>query len=193
MYEYETLINTIEALSKKNFTIAIEDGRELHFHFRTENFFHLIGLHKLTDLPHIYGAKNKAGIINQIKKDDRLFRQIQKSAHYSEIQERIESFYKVTEMLLTDKCEVIVDFDREKAPETKIASCFLLYKSSDRITYHLLGIASTDKGLLYPETYFVEKTKYYVNGQTLLDCHISHKEFAYKHTKPLNSSNGQHN
>ena len=127
MSEYEALKNTIDALSKKNFTVKIEDGRELHFHFRTENFFHLIGLHKLTDLPHIYGAKNKAGIINQIKKDDRLFRQIQNSAHYDEIKERIETFYKVSEMLLTDKCEVIIDFDRKKAPETKIASCFLLY------------------------------------------------------------------
>ena len=181
MSEYEILIGAMNALSRKNFTVAIEDGREVHFHFKPENFFHLLGLHKLTDLPHIYRAKNKAGIISQLKKDERLFSQIRHSTHYQEIRERVESFYKVREMLLTDKCEIIIDFDRSKAPETKIKSCFLLYKTADRLTYQLLGIAATEKGLYYPETYFVERTRYYVNGQTLLDCHISHREFLYKH------------
>ena len=131
-------------------------------------------------MPHVAFAKNKASLIKQLLKSEMLFRQIQSSAHYAKIRPRIESFSLVTEMLLTDKCEIIIEFDKALAPEAKIKSCFLLYKTEDRTTYHILGIAMDDRGLYYPETYIVEASRYYVSGQTLLDCQITHREFDYK-------------
>lgn len=180
MSEYEQLIKAIDELSLKNFCIKLEDGRTIPFHFKPASFFHLLGLHYLTDMPHISASKNKASLINQLRKDEKLFRQIQASSHYSSVSARIETFPNVVKMLLTDRCEIIVDFDSSLAPKAKICSCFLLYRTDDRNTYHILGIASNGKGLFFPETYFVETSKYYVNGQKLLNCQIFQKPFIFK-------------
>lgn len=183
MSEYEQLINAINELSLKNFVITLEDGRVVPFHFKPAYFFHLLGLHYITDMPHISAPKNKAGLVNQLKKDERLFRQIKTSSHYHRVQDRIETFPTIVKMLLTDQCKIIVDFDKRLAPDAKISSCFLLYRTEDRVTYHILGIASNGKGLYYPETYFVEPSKYYVNGQKLLDCQITQAPFVYKRNR----------
>lgn len=180
MPEYEQLIKAIDDLSLKNFCITLEDGRTIPFHFKPAYFFHLLGLHYITDMPHISAPKNKASLINQLKKDEKLFRQIKASSHYSNIRARIETFPNVVKMLLTDQCDIIIDFDRSLAPKAKISSCYLLYKTDDRTTYHILGIATNGKGLFYPETYIVEPSKYYVNGQKLLSCKISQAPFIFK-------------
>lgn len=180
MSEYEIFKKAIDDLLLKNFVIEIEDGQRVPFHFTVANIFHLLGLHYITDMPNISGAKNKGSLVNLLRKDERLFQQIKKSSQYEEVRARMESFSKISEMLLTDKCKIIIKFDKSLVPETTIKSCYLLYKTEDRNTYHILGLASKVNGIFYPETYFVEQSKYYVNGQELLNCQINYEDFVYK-------------
>lgn len=144
------------------------------------HFFHLLGLHYLTDIPHISKAKNKAGIVNLLLKDSKFFGQIQRSSKYPKIQERIDTFSKVSEMLLTNKCQVVVDFDKTQLPSCQLLSKILLYKTDDHNTYHILGLAPKENSLYYPETYIVEHSKYYISGQKLLSCEIGHTEHEHR-------------
>lgn len=168
-------INTIKTLLQKNFLLTLEDGRMIKFHFKPGYIFHLLGLHYLVDMPHISNAKNKAGIIKQLLREPKLSQQIQQSTHFGKIQERVYTFNKIVEMLLTDKCEIIVDFDKSQLPSCKLISKFLLYKTDDYCTYYILGFAPIGNETYYPETYIVENSKYYISGQKLLTCKISHE------------------
>lgn len=172
-------LNAIHILLEKDYCITLEDGRIIEFFFKPGYFFHLLGLHYLTDIPNISNAKNKAGIVKRMLKDQSTAKQIQQSSHFYKIQERVNTFYKVSEMLLSDKCEIIVDFDKTLLPSCKLLSDFLLYKTEDYNTYYILGLSPDGNGLYYPETYIVEHSKYYISKQKLLSCEIKHTE----HTK----------
>ena len=171
----EIIFETINALLKKQFTIHIEDGREVSFRFKKESFSHLLGLHYLTDLPQLANQPGRLAL-NTLEKDSRIFDSIRKSAHYEKVRDRMNSFTRITDMLLNDTCEVVVDFDKSKVPSAMIKSKFLLYKTDDHITYYILGIAESPKGGFYPETYFVENSRYYVSGQEHFNCAITYED-----------------
>lgn len=180
MINIEKLSKAIYVLSKKNFTAEIEDGTEIHLSFKPSNFYHLIGLQHLTDIPAVINAKNKGGLVKQLLKDDKLVKQVEKSAFFNSIRPRIETIDKLVEMLVSDRCEIIIDFDATILEATKLRSKYLLYKSEDNTTYFMLGIAQNQEGIYYPETYIVEPSKYYVSKQKILNCIISYEEFNSK-------------
>lgn len=173
----KTISDTIAVLSSKNFTVILEDGRTIQFFFKPNNFFHLLGLQHLEDMPSISNAKNKASIAKQLGRDVNLFKQIKQSAHYYKIQERIETFEKIAEMLLSDKCEIVINFDKSRVPSSKIISTLLFFKTDDHIVYYMLGLAEGKQGNYYPETYIVEHSRYYISNQDLLYCDIRHEDF----------------
>lgn len=177
MIDRSALALTVNTLTKKNFTLEIEGGITLSFHFDAKSFFHLLGLQYITDIPRVVSARNKASLVKQLLTDDVLFSQIQKSAHFGMIRRRVETLGKICDMLISDQCEIIVEFDPAKVPATKIKSKYLLYKRDMSNTYYLLGIATDGSGRYYPETYLVDSSKYYVANQTLLTCKIIVSEF----------------
>lgn len=176
MLSRESLATAIAALSKRDFTIFIEDGRVVPFFFSQESFFHLLGLHYLADMQTISKPRSKSAVVRQLLKDERLFKTIQKSAYFPKVQARIEEFGRIVDMLISDTCEVIIDFDKSKVPSAKIESTLLLYKTDDHISYYLLGIMQGTDGRYYPETYLTEGSKYYVSGQQIWTCTITSVE-----------------
>lgn len=187
MIHRETLNSTISTLMHKNFAILLEDGREVQFHFRRDSFHHLLGLQYLDDFPHISKPKDKNGIVKALIRDNNLVHQIERSINYPSIEKRINNFYRVVDMLISDKCEIIIDFDKTLVPSTRVESEFFLYKTEDYQTYYMLGIAKDKRGIYYPETYIVENSKYYITGQNLFICTILHKDFPYKTSILTNS------
>lgn len=63
--------------------------RKITVNFFDENFYHLVGLHKLTDV-NINRAINKKKILNKVINDDGYVDQLQRSKYYSNIEGRIE-------------------------------------------------------------------------------------------------------
>lgn len=179
MIDIETLSKSINTLLGNNFIIHIEDGRAIPFCFKLAHFHHLLGLHYLDDMPDIKNAKNKSGLVKKLLKDPRLFSRIQRSSHFEKIRDRIEKFPIIVDMLISDRCKIIIDFDKSLLPATSIKSEFLLYKTEDYKCYHILGIASV-KNFYYPETFLVENSKYYVTGQKFLNCTIERIAFKLK-------------
>lgn len=185
MIDREALAKAIDLLSRNNFIIEAEGNIKIPLCFKSKAFFHLLGFQHIKDIPRVCNAKNKGSFIKEFLRDDVLVQQVQKSAYFEEVRPRIETFSRVCDMLISDQCEIIIEFDPSKLSSTKLRSRFLLYKTDDYTTYYLLGIAVDDNGAHYPETYIVEPSRYYVANQKLLSCKIS--------VCPLEESNKKQN
>lgn len=177
MEDIETLSKVINTLLSKNFVMYIEDGRVVPFCFKPENIHHILGLQYLDDMLDIKNAKNKASFIKEFLRSARIFERIKRSAYFEKIKDRIEHLSVISDMLISDKCEVVIEFDSALLAFTTIKSKFLLYKTEDYKRYYILGIAKRGECTYYPETYLVENSKYYVSGQTTLSCIIECTEF----------------
>lgn len=177
MTDIEQIKKTVNALLRKNFTIKIEDGTIVVFHFRMSHFHHLLGLHYLSDLPNISKPKYVDEPVKRLLSGDITLSDLQKSVSFGKIEKRMEYFPLLENMLVGNSCKIIIDFEPSLVPSTHIKSKYLLYKTDNHITYYLFGIALLDGQKYYPETFFVEPSKYYISGQKLLECSIEASEY----------------
>ena len=106
---------------------------------------------------------------------------IEKSEFYSGVYERLLRFYKFDEIISS---KLIIDFDSSKV-NTKILSKYLLYKQYED-GYVMLGLRyDFQKNLYVPETFFFEKTDYYIKDQisyNVIDVIQTHYKDARKET-----------
>lgn len=158
---YKTLLN-------KKYIFTIEHNIRFLLEFKPDNFFHLIGLEKLTDLS-ILQDKSPKKVFKDLCNDRILHHDIQKSNHYSKIEDRVNNFYLIKSLLNFDESnKIIIDFDKSKLDfKTKLENTkYILYRRENPFIVHLT-IGSKES--LYPETYIVEKTNIYLSEQTMLD------------------------
>lgn len=180
MIDIEAINQTIHILKRSNFRISIEDGTVFTLRFQTAQFYHLLGLHYLVDLPDMSNNGRSDEIIKRLLDGRITLSYLQKSAFFGKIAARLEHFSLLADMLVANRCKIIVDFDPSLIT-TQIKSRYLLYKTdSSHSIYYLFGIACTPRGVFYPETFFVEPSRYYVSEQNLLDCVIDVEEFQSK-------------
>ncbi|GEM_PF-2078221 len=172
-------IEIFEYLRKKKFVISIEDGTQIYLSFFPEHYHHLVGYQHLTDLSDICNPQNKQKFYNDVKKHRISNEYVESSVKYSEIEERVESFDSILDILSPGEGKIIVEFDKTKLNSSIIAK-FYLYKRvgnsllGEPVFYNILFLGYNEtKRAYYPATYIVEHSTRYIVNQKLLDCTIT--------------------
>lgn len=155
---YDAALFYDEHLNNKEFHLkAKRKGEFIEFDilFREEHFKHLIGFHKLIDLPE---HRDKSGIILEAILNQRIDSDyISLSAHYSEIVDRIDNFKELKNCLYTD--ELMLRRINEYSFNT-IQADFLMTKELDFGIVELF-LKENGPALAVPVTFFTaDKNKY---------------------------------
>ena len=174
MTDIDKVAAAIQSLLGKDYTLEIENGAVVRFKFQMYNFYHLLGLHYLTDLPDVARNRHIDEVVKKVLNGKIPLSHLQKSLYFNKIESRISNLHLLREMLICDACQIVVNFDPGLLPKSSIKSEYLLFRREGMCTYYLFGIAHDDSGRYYPETFFVEPSRYYISGQELLNCSISY-------------------
>lgn len=152
----------------------LSNGMIIDFTYKEENFIHLLGLHKLTDIQliQLFNDKNNKKvqtkyIISRIKKNKFTDTMVKASVFYSDIESRYESFSydNLTTLTYTD---AIINFNPALI-KSKIKSDYLLFEQKANNEYNHLGIAEdSNTNNRYIETFFHQTTDMYIKGQTIV-------------------------
>ena len=152
----------------------LSNGIIIDFTYKEENFIHLLGLHKLTDIQLIQLFNDKSNkkvqtkyIISRIKKNKFTDAMVKASVFYPDIKSRYESFSydNLTTLTYTD---AVVNFNPALI-NSKIKSDYILFEQKINNEYNHLGIAEdsiTKKR--YIETFFHQTTDMYIKGQAIV-------------------------
>lgn len=157
-----------QTLLKKEYIFTLEGNIKISIYFSSANFYHLLGLEKLSDVTQLR-VKKPNQVYKQILKGNISDNLISSSNYYNLIENRIKHFETILDLLSFDKSnKIILDFDMNKLNfKTKLKfTKYILYKRSN-INYIHLTIGLKEK--LYPETFIVENGSKYVSGQTMLN------------------------
>jgi hypothetical protein len=153
---------------------CLSDGTAITFTYKEENFIHLLGLHKLTDIQliQLFNDKNNKKvqtryIFSRIKKNKFTDSMVKASVFYNDIAERYENFSyeNLTTLTYTD---AVVNFNPALI-NSKIKSDYLLFEEKPNNGYNHLGIAidmATQER--YIETFFHQTTDMYIKGQQIV-------------------------
>lgn len=156
-----------ELLNKK-YKFIIEGNLSFILEFSPSNFYHLLGLEKLTDVTQLMGA-SPTKIFKDIIRGRITHSVIAKSNRYHLISERIQFFEYLPKLLDFDKSnKLIVEFDKRKLNFKSLLrnTKYILYRRNDDKYIHLtIG----NKDTLYPETFIIESGSTYISEQVLLD------------------------
>lgn len=152
----------------------LSNGMIIDFKYKEENFIHLLGLHKLTDIQLIQLFNDKSNkkvqtkyIISRIKRDKFTDAMVKASVFYHDIESRYESFSydNLTTLTYTD---AVINFNPALI-KSKIKSNYLLFEQKANHEFNHLGIAE-DRNTKnrYIETFFHQTTDMYIKGQTIV-------------------------
>ena len=149
------------------------NGMIIDFVYKEENFIHLLGLHKLTDIQliQLFNDKNNKMvqtkyIISRIKKGKFTDAMVKASVFYNNISTRYESFSydNLTTLVYTD---AVINFNSALI-NSKIKSDYLLFEEKENREYNHLGIATdTITKKHYIETFFHQATDMYIKNQQI--------------------------
>ena len=163
--------NEYKSIANYRMEYVFENGDSLAFKLKQTDFPHLIGLHKLVDIPIVRQFNDKKNmtvsakfIISRIKQEELLTDNIIRSSKYfSEISKRYEEFCKenILSMSYTD---VIIDFDATKIG-SHLKANHILYEQREGQGYNHLCIAQDVKNKKYAESFFFNPTSLYIQNQ----------------------------
>lgn len=152
----------------------LSNGMIIDFTYKEENFIHLLGLHKLTDIQLIQLFNDKSNkkiqtkyIISRIKKNKFTDVMVKSSVFYPNIALRYENFSydSLTTLTYTD---AVINFNPALI-KSKIKSDYLLFEQKINNEYNHLGIAEDNNTKKrYIETFFHQSTDMYIRGQTIV-------------------------
>lgn len=161
--EYKTIVNY-----RMEYIFA--DDSVISFKLKQTDFPHLLGLHKLIDIPVIrqFNDKNNRAIsakyINsKIKKQELLTESIiRKSIYFPDIEVRFNSFSKEN-ILTISYTDVIVDFNASLI-NSNLKAKYILFEKKEQ-GYNHLCIAEDGNGKKYAESFFHNLTDMYLRNQ----------------------------
>lgn len=153
---------------------VLANGTLIDFTYKEENFIHLLGLHKLTDIQLIQLFNDKSNkkvqtkyIISRIKKNKFTDTMVKGSVFFPDIESRYESFSYDSLSTLT-YTDAIINFNPALI-RSKIKSDYLLFEKKSNDEYNHLGIAEDRiTKNRYIETFFHQSTDMYLKGQTIV-------------------------
>lgn len=173
-------------LLDKDYLFTLERNIRFKLFFRDSNFAHLLGLEKLKDIEQLQ-TQSKARIYEDILSGDLSHRRICNSSKFNHIENRILHFQEITDMLDVEKCKIIIDFDPTLVPGTDLKNTeYILYRHIKNGYAHFT-LGNKGNGI-YPETFFYENSKRYINGQHLLDVQNIEIRNARKSKKNQNNT-----
>ena len=183
-------LNLYEGLLNKDFYITIAkngDKRILHLVCKRANCPHLLGLTKLMDLSKVKGER-PGTIYNKVKRGDITYEYLTKSSHFPEIEQRINDFLNVQQIIqnLRNR-KIIIQFNPGRAGST-IEADYLIY-SKEGLQYLYLFIVKefNQTNLFVPMSFFGSTNNGYLQNQTVytvLDVKITPFERQQKRTTP---------
>lgn len=153
----------------KNYIFTLSDDTIFELYFHKRHFAHLIGLHKLTDIGQLHN-KRADFIYGQIKKGNITEDIIKNSTFFGEMESRLDNFYDIDKLLVSDNLRIIIDFEPSKTPAQKssLKSTLLFSRSQNSGYSHLCLAPDARTPLYYPETFFYQPDDFYVKGQNVL-------------------------
>lgn len=152
----------------------LANGMTISFVYKEENFIHMLGLHKLTDIQliQLFNDKNNKKVktkyvISRIKKEKFTDAMVKSSPSYFKIKSRYESFSydNLTTLTYTD---AVINFDSSRIGSS-LKSDYLLFEHKNNNEYNHLGIAKDRRTQTrYIETFFHQPSDMYIKNQTIV-------------------------
>lgn len=172
----ELLEKFIEYKEISNYQIKykLDNGDIIEFKLKQTDFPHLIGLHKLIDIP-IIGQFNDISnitvsakfLISKIKKESQLTEStIKNSLYFTEIEQRYKNFSKEN-LLSIVYTDAIVDFNASPIA-SKLRGEYILFEYKKMRGYIYLSIAKDSQKKRYAESFFFNSTDVYIKNQKIV-------------------------
>ena len=161
--EYKSIVNY-------RLEYIFENDSSISFQLKQTDFPHLLGLHKLIDIPVIrqFNDKNNSVIgakyINsKIKKQELLTENIiKRSLYFPDIKVRFNSFSKEN-ILTMSYTDAIVDFNAFLI-NSNLKAKYILFEKKNQ-GYNHLCVAEDGNGKNYAESFFHNSTDLYIRNQ----------------------------
>lgn len=161
--EYKSIVNY-------RMEYVLEDNSVINFKFKQTDFPHLLGLHKLIDIPVIRQFNDRKNLVvsakyinSKIKKQELLTENIvKKSRYFSDIEVRFNMFSKEN-ILTMSYTDVIVDFNASLI-SSNLKAKYILFEKKEQ-GYNHLCVAEDGKGKKYAESFFYHATDLYLRNQ----------------------------
>lgn len=171
MNQLLTKFNEYKSIVNYRVVYEFEDGTVVEFKPKQTDFPHLLGLHKLVDIPIIrqFNDKNNKTVsakflISKIKKETILTDNVIKnSVYFSDIEDRYDKFTKEN-LLSLSYTDVIIDFDASLVGSLLNAK-YVLYEEKESGGYNHLCIAENAMTEKYLESFFYNPTDRYLKNQ----------------------------
>lgn len=162
--EYKSIVNY-------RVIYEFEDGNTIEFVPKQTDFPHLIGLHKLVDIPIIRQFNDKSNqtvsakfLISKIKKETILTDDVIKnSAYFSKIEDRYNRFNKEN-ILSLSYTDVILDFNPALIG-SDLKAKYVLFEEKEQGCYNHLCVAEASADKKYLESFFYEPSDLYLRNQ----------------------------
>lgn len=164
--EYKSIVNY-------QMEYIFENDSVISFKLKQTDFPHLLGLHKLIDIPVIRQFNDKNNLVigakyinSKIKKQELLTENIiKKSVYFPDIEVRFNSFSKENILTMSYK-DVIVDFNASLIGSNLKAKYILFEKKAQG--YNHLCVAEDKNGKKYAESFFYNSTDLYLRNQRII-------------------------
>ena len=161
--EYKSIVNYC-------MEYIFEDDSVISFKLKQTDFPHLLGLHKLIDIPVIRQFNDKNNLVvgeryinSKIKKQELLTENIiRKSIYFPDIEVRFNSFSKEN-ILTMSYTDAIVDFNATLIGSNLNAKYILFEKKMQG--YNHLCVAEDGNGKQYAESFFYNSSDLYLRNQ----------------------------
>ncbi len=136
---------------------------QINVSFKEENFHHIIGLQKLSDLDTLNAAKSKKRIFELILNKEITLADIEKSCFFYEIANRIQYSSKLEQLF--DSNDFVIRFNKIKS-KSSIDADYLITAEIDDVTLHIF-LKSQEANEFYIRSFFTcaKDNTTYINGQ----------------------------
>lgn len=136
---------------------------ELNILFEPKEFHHLIGLHKLRDLR--LARENREKIFYEILAGKITMEDLKKSRYYSEIQKRLEPFYKIENIF--DSNKVIFRYNSKLQTFSLIEAEYLLFTPYENTDIYIFLDRQAGSDFFFCRSFFQKELKDYTKGQAV--------------------------
>ena len=174
MNELLEKFNEYKDISNYRIKYTLVNGDIIDFKLKQTDFPHLIGLHKLVDIP-LIGQFNDASnptvsakfLISKIKKESQLTESIIKnSVYFPDIEQRYQNFSKENLLTLT-YTDAIVNFDASLIG-SKLRGDYILFEDQKSQGYNYLSVAKNAQHKRYAESFFYSPADRYIRNQNIV-------------------------
>ena len=141
---------------------SIQEKLELTITFHAAEFYHLAGLHKLSDLSQFRRLK-RSDVIAMLTKGKLTEAQARKSVYFADIEDRLELVGMLEHFI--DSNELVFRYQSKYTGGTMIEADYLMQnKIAMRIAYLFLAQRKEDETMVC-KSFFYKKEKDYARGQ----------------------------